>query len=348
MSQPVLNKSVGTFGTWQSIYADKGIATFPVSIEGGEKKPAVTGYLDTSLEQSESLAQKHGEKDAFGFALGPKSNITVLDIDAPEENVLISAMDRHGESPIIVRSGSGNHHVWYRHSGEQRQIRPDSGEPIDILGGGYVIAPPSNGNQTHYEFIQGSLDDLDKLPALQRRDDSVVDPSFVGIGNRNESLWQHCMRQAHHCDDLNALIDVARTFNEGFLSQLDDGEVIKAAKSAWKCTERGENRFGQTGSWSSTEEVDWLLPKDPYAYCLLQFLRAHNGPDREFFITNGLAEKLRWTRKRLSAARNNLIGYGYIRQTRAASQNGPALYRWQRIHGGQNRPPILNQHPPLL
>jgi hypothetical protein len=102
--------------------------------------------------------------------VGKRSKITVLDIDDKGERTLAAALDRHGSTPILVRSGSGNHQAWYRHNGEHRLIRPWRGLPIDLLGAGFVVAPPSISTKGQYEFIQGSLDDLERLPVLRDLD----------------------------------------------------------------------------------------------------------------------------------------------------------------------------------
>ena len=151
----------GVFAEWQPRYAEHRLPTFPV--HGDSKKPAVTGYLRVGLPSSKQLALKFGEIDAFGIAVGSRNRITVLDVDSPDERILADAMSRVGPSPFIVRSGSGNHHAWYRHNGEQRRIRPVPHEPIDILGAGFVVAPPSRGAKGTYTLVQGTLDDLDRL-----------------------------------------------------------------------------------------------------------------------------------------------------------------------------------------
>jgi hypothetical protein len=50
------------------------------------------------------------------------------------------------------------------------------------------------------------------------------------------------------CDDLDALLDVARTRNENLLPPLPE-EVMRVATSAWSSDERGLNRCGQYGFW---------------------------------------------------------------------------------------------------
>ncbi|TIO43494.1 MAG: hypothetical protein E5X98_26920, partial [Mesorhizobium sp.] len=58
----------GVFAEWQPVYAEHGIATFPVSIVGKDKKPAVKGYLKLGSKVSGQLAIKFPGHDAIGLA----------------------------------------------------------------------------------------------------------------------------------------------------------------------------------------------------------------------------------------------------------------------------------------
>jgi hypothetical protein len=130
-----------TFAKAQPLYAEHGIATFPVT---AAKRPAVQNYLHTGLKGSQALTAKFGSAPALGFATDERNGLTVLDIDTPDERTLAQALDRHGRTPLISRTGSGKFHAYYRYNGERRRIRPWPGREIDILGrGGMVIAPPS-------------------------------------------------------------------------------------------------------------------------------------------------------------------------------------------------------------
>ena len=137
------------------------------------------------------------------------------------------------------------------------------------------------------------------------------------------------MRSAHSCDDLESLLDVARTRNAEYLPPLPDAEVVKTAMSAWGYTERGENRIGQTGVWFPTSEANSLIAADQDAFILLVHLKANNGPNSAFIAANGLADTFGWTRKRLARAGKRLEGT-YLRMVRSPNaNNGPALYRWR-------------------
>jgi hypothetical protein len=195
------------FGDAQPIYAEHGIATFPVK---ESKAPAVRGYLRMGLATSRGLVIKFPDAPAIGFATKPQNGVTILDIDTPDERVLADALNRHGHTPLIARTGSGKFHAYYRHNGERRRIRPWRGLAIDLLGtGGFVVAPPSQVTKGEYRFIKGSLDDVFRLPVLRN-----LDLKRIGAaeGERNNRLWRHCMRAAHHVETFEELLDVARTF----------------------------------------------------------------------------------------------------------------------------------------
>jgi Bifunctional DNA primase/polymerase, N-terminal/Primase C terminal 1 (PriCT-1) len=316
----------GLFPQWQQEYAQRGIATFPVT---AKKMPAVRGYLRAGLTGSQAMVSKFADAPALGFATDHRNGVTVLDVDTQQESVLAQALGRHGHTPLIVRTGSGKFHAYFRHNGERRRIRPWRGLPIDLLGaGGFVVAPPSSVERGSYQFIHGSLDDIRRLPVL--RDLDLEKPEGAKDGARNNQLWRHCMRNAHHVDSFDDLLDVARTFNENCQPPMEDIEVISVANSAWSYTERGQNRFGQHGAWFPLDEVNRMIDGNQDAAILLMFLRAHQGPDATFMCANGLADKFGWHRIRLTNARRSLIDLGYFKALRQAGPNRPALYRWTR------------------
>ena len=311
------------FANAQPLYAERGIATFPVT---AAKRPAVRGYLKTGLNGSQALVAKFPNAPGLGFACSSRNGVVVLDVDIKDERVLTDALDRHGQTPLIARTASGKFHAYYQHSGERRRIRPWPGRQIDLLGtGGMAVVPPSKLARGDYRFIEGSLDNIRSLPALR----NLELPSTATRGARNNQLWRHCMRNAHHVDNFDDLLDVARTFNDDCLPPMEDREVMATAQSAWGYTERGENRFGQFGAWLGFDDIAAMM-EDQDAFFLLAYLRAENGPSARFWCTNGLAEKFGWYRQRMAYARNRLIELGYLKSIRQASQGQPAEFKWAR------------------
>ena len=122
------------FSEWQPIYAERGITLFPCN---ESKAPLVKQPHKFGLNASASLVGKFGNAPAFGYWCGPRNGITVLDVDTTDERVLSDALNRHGQTPIVVRTGSGKFHALYRHNKERRSIKPwGSDLKIDLLGKG--------------------------------------------------------------------------------------------------------------------------------------------------------------------------------------------------------------------
>lgn len=333
--------TAGLFAEWQPRYADRGIATFPVR----NKRPAVKGYLQAGLRASREFAGKFPSEGAFGLAC-KKNRIVVLDVDSPDERLLADALSEFGPTPFVVRSGSGNFQAWYRHNGERRQVRPDH-RPIDILGGGFVVAPPSIGANGSYTILTGSLDDLSSLPEMITRPAAAAPVTPVGVapiagltevGRRNDTLWRVCMTRVRKCSDISELMGVAEHHNSlAFYEPLPDAEVRKIVASAWEKERVGDNWFGRGRMVAlSTYEIDGLLGSDPDACVLLIVLRRHHW-GRDFVVANGMAPHMPgggWTRKRFASARQRLIDEGAIEQVWPASRlRGPAVYRFK---GEQN------------
>lgn len=326
----------GVFEGAQPVYAEHGIATFPV---GADKKPTITHYQRVGLRGSGQLVARHAHAIGLGFMSNARNRIAVLDYDDTNERGFADALNRHGDTPIKVKTASGRWHAYYRHNGERRMIRGLDSTPIDILGsGGFAVAPPSKvSDRGTYRFIEGGLDDLDRLPMMRNlpahaygKQDVVISRETVSTGKRNDTLWRQCMREANQANSFDAVLLAARTFNEAYLPPLDDEEVVRTARSAWTYEANGDNRFGQHGAWIPGEQYDQLLsqPDGLVVVNLFAFLRRHQGPRAEFMCTNSLGEQLGCSEKRVAAARGRLLQMGCIKLTRRAGRGTPALFVW--------------------
>src|SRR5262249_8415037 len=94
----------GIFSKWQPRYAERGIATFPVVIEGKNKRPLSKGYQRTGLRGSAELTNKFAEANAFAMMLGPRNNLALLDVDTKDERALADALSTYGDTPIVSRT----------------------------------------------------------------------------------------------------------------------------------------------------------------------------------------------------------------------------------------------------
>ena len=330
---PVFERGDKAFSHWQPIYAERGITLIPC---GDNKVPLVKNPQKFGSSASRAIANKFSDASAFGYYCGRCDGITVLDVDTTDERVLSDALNQHGQTPIVVRTGSGKFHALYRFNNEKRVIRAwGESLPIDLLGAGLAIAPPSLVSKGQYQIIQGHLDDLDHLPIMRELEDRLYvgrasgpRPQKQGEG-RNNDLWRRTMREAHHCDSYEQLLDRAETLNQEYVEPMLEAEVAKIAKSAWGITERGGNRFGRHGGYAPLELVQSLAPVNPDALALYITLRAHNGPDSVFPIANAMADStigLGW--RRFAVARKTIIEQGLVIQVTPQTRHKPAFYRW--------------------
>ncbi len=122
---------MGVFSAYQPVYAEQGIATFPL---GDNKTPAIRNYQKIGIPASSRLADRFHTSDGLGFMTNARSRVTVLDVDTTDERVLADALGRHGDTPLVGRTASGKFHALYRHNGEFRKIRPFGDLPMDLLG----------------------------------------------------------------------------------------------------------------------------------------------------------------------------------------------------------------------
>ncbi|MFC3175010.1 bifunctional DNA primase/polymerase [Novosphingobium bradum] len=323
-----------SFAHWQPLYAEAGIALLPAI----EKRPVVKNAGNFTPKASSKLIARHGNSERMGFWCGRGSSITVIDIDSTEPELLEMVLSRFGVSPIIARSPSGGHHVWYRHRGEKRQTRFE-GLPLDVLGNGFVVAPPSRTERGVYTFLEGDLSAVNDLPVIAEkawRNSSAGDtlrPRRAGAallvppaaslervaeGNRNVALLSFCLSEAPTCRDLSELGARAAAYNRStLLPPLSDAEVSKTVASAWRYQSEGRNWVGK-GQFAPIPHsaIDGLLHDSPDALLLLiRLVREHYGLRNTFFVANAMAATMSdrpWSVKRLARARNALLATGRL------------------------------------
>ena len=162
---------MGVFAQHAPVYAEAGLPTFPV--DPRTKKPAVKNWQHSGMRATRAWLHKFGNADGLGLCMGPRTRLVEVDVDMAGNAPLAAAQDRFGETPVVIRTASGKHKLWYRYSGEHRHIRPLPGLPVDVLGGGFTVAPPS------YRARPGLLL---RLP--------------YGVAGRPGSLADHSVRRA--------------------------------------------------------------------------------------------------------------------------------------------------------
>ena len=309
------------FPVLQAAYAQHGVATYPV---GADKLPAVRGYAKVGAPASMQLALKFRTIEAAGFCAGRRNGLTVIDIDSTDERLVQEVERRFGGTPLHVRTPSGGLHLYFRHNGELRRIRPLP--HVDILGQGNVVAALSKVSRGAYMIERGSLADIRHLPFVRSAVTKDLGPSRVPIGRRNNALFAYCRAIATRCDTFEDLLDVAQTWaNDRLDGEFSDSEILKVAKSTWNY--RGGRKRIMT---KIVESNQWrALVPNIEALALLTFLAAENGEDAKFMVADGLAATLGWSRRSVPIARKALLELGIIELVEHPRRGHAARYRWK-------------------
>jgi hypothetical protein len=310
-----------SFATIQAAYGARHIATYPLT---ADKVPAVRAYQRIGASYSSLLVSRFAEAMAAGFCAGARNGLTVVDIDSPDDRLVREIQVRFGATPLQVITPSGGRHLYYRHGGEARRHRafPD----VDILGAGNVVCAGSETSKGRYQIERGSLDDLARLPRLAAAPAPSKPGQKVVPGERNTELYRYLARHVAHCDTLDALVDVARTWADDRLEvPLPDAEIVKTASSAWR--RRGGRKLFMQHVVEGPKFAALVADVEVWGVCA--YLMTENGPAAEFFIADGLGQARGWPRRLVPAVRRTLLSMEIIERVRPPRKGTPALYRWR-------------------
>jgi hypothetical protein len=327
-------------------YAAAGIAALPLGGVDG-KKPLVSHPQKFGIRASLQIAEKFPEANA-GFWCGPRSRLTVVDIDSPKKSELQWAIDTFGPSPIVIRTGSQNHHVWYKHDGEGRRIDAFDGHKIDLLGQGLCVAPPSvRPGGSKYEFVQGSLADVGNLPTINRDALQALPPPKdkpdemdrrAAEGSRNTSLFDFARSIGHTAKSLDGLLNALRKANaENNDPPLPDVEVQRTARKVWQYREEGRlmapGGAQYVGMSVAKIEPMWASGNSDALMLELRIRKAHESQRDRFAASPKAMAEARllgsWSARRYQNALNDLCGMQRLERIARGGRGAgdPALYR---------------------
>ena len=153
---------MGIFADNVPLYVERGFRVIPTGKKDG-KKPLIGNWQNVGKKAATELAKQFPDAN---IAVIDGDKVTRIDVDDPE--LMDGAIQRFGNTPVKVQTPSGGYHLWYAANGERRKVRID-GLKIDVLGkGGYGVAPPSVcPGKGEYRFIEGSLEDTERLPVIR-------------------------------------------------------------------------------------------------------------------------------------------------------------------------------------
>lgn len=278
-------------------YAQNGFAVLPV--RQSDKTPY---NLHGVSEASKDPEQIRRWWDMFptanvAIAMGRVSgNIVTVDVDIkPDEgkhgDVELRKWEaQHGDFPntVVQVTGSGGlHYIFHLDGVEQYKNTMNALPAIDIRGdGAYVVVSPSvyeDGRKYRWYNDISILDDeiaeanqsVVDLLALNRRDTrqhthaqkrDVID---VAKGSRNQTIFNYASSQVGQGVPFEIALNSAMMLNNGWSDPLDDIEVTKTVKSAYKYepnektiysdTEEPEDIEAPTLDEYEEQEVEWLV-----------------------------------------------------------------------------------------
>ncbi|WP_425405846.1 bifunctional DNA primase/polymerase [Hwanghaeella sp.] len=315
-------------------------------------KPMVANAERLTVQAIAKMLQKPRFANAnAAVTCGPRSGISVVDIDSPDPVQLDAALHMFGETMLIGQTPSGGHHLFYRHADEGRRIRPfGSDVPIDVLGDGLAVLPPSRRPPSKdkcggsYRLIQGSWSDVDRLPVMvdpiARLDAPSASKTGIGTvmpGARNNALFRHLLTVAAKVVDFDHLSEAAHDFNTALTEPMEAPEVFKTCESVWHykltgtlrtpgCEATGTIRVAEQEIIGGNADAGWLL---------MRLRIAHGWRNGEpFALANAMADSLGWNVKRFKKARDFLMAAGFIecRHPGGKGPNDPPKYclslRW--------------------
>jgi hypothetical protein len=340
---------MGPYGSAVEEYAAAGIPTFPLGGDDG-KRPLVRRPMKFGTAASVKLADRHAAAN-IGFWCGQRSGLTIADIDTQDERELDWTLKTFGNSPIIVRTGSGKYHVWYRHNGERRRIKPFEGHSIDLLGSnGLCVAPPSiRPGGGAYAFMRGRLEDARCLPAIRASALLALGdatPAFlsdrgecaatgghpagaIGSGHRNNALFKIGLQSARKCVTDAELHRLLKAENDRLcVPPLEAREVERTVSSVWRLKVEGRLWIGSSQKLVlDSEQISSFIRKGE-SDGLMLFLKtkqAHGGQRLDF----ALSPK--------AMARDRVLGAWSPRRYRNAIETNLALGTMERTHVGGRR-----------
>jgi DNA-binding XRE family transcriptional regulator len=364
-------KDLGAFARAAEILWRAGLVPIPVGGEDG-KKPLVTSFTKWKRRPGLSAIKKWIIKypgTNVGVVTGPLSGVCVVDIDSAVPLVQQQMVERFGNTPLKTQTPRGGCHLWYRHNGEaSADFSPHISVQVKSAGGFVVVPPSLRPSGPHagcsYEFVEGTLEDLARLPPLRpgsidRATVTATNPArlrAVKEGWRNNSLFRHLKDHAPYCDDREALLDVGMTFGQHDCDPaLPSAEIIKTVNSVWQMKEEGR-------LWAKGAEPRVVVPATAIdtlgadALKLLLKLQLSNFDRRQFaLVPKAMAEAKTipgWSHHKYRAAREELLHAVYLKMVhKGGSRPGdPSLFAFSNPPAvmGTKSVPNITKHPPPL
>jgi hypothetical protein len=361
---------VGAFVQAIEQFGRFGIAIIPTALDD-PTKPLVR---NPGRFRPTTIRNKFANANAAMWC-GPDNNLTIIDVDATGDYYVDMMRDVCGDTPVSFRTPSNGTHLLYRHNGERRVVRVFEQDdiridvPVDLLGDGMAILPPSKRPKLPdkcagtYTLI-GDIEALAELPRI--RDGAIPDiakrkppkasnstgdagkasratllalpPEKVPVGQRNDYLFYGRARDAaHECSTSEELLQATWAINKRFPEPMSLNDVMKVVGSLWTYKENG-TLFRKGGAANIV--VPWPA-WEPFAGCpdglfLFGFLKKKFGASgRPFPISPRSMKQMAmipgWSERRIRTARQWLLDHSIIETVYQGgnSLSDPSLFRFK-------------------
>jgi len=294
---------MAAFADMVDLLGRQGIAAIPTK-PGIPSVPMVKNPGKFGVRASRKLLSDPRYMEAnVGIWAGKQSNLTVVDIDSKDPACVEDAIKLFGDTPVKVATPSGGTHLYYRHGGESRLIRPfGRAFAVDVLGGGLAAAPPSERHATatksggKYRLLEGHLGNLCALPSLKpvslpaaglKAPDATPEQTFAALregDGRDRALFRYARTLAVTCERLENLRSLVLAKNAEMAEPLSDAIASAKADQAWRYKEQG--RLIAPGSRAAviSRQVRLACSEYPSAYYLIGYLMEEHSLGHVFAL----------------------------------------------------------------
>lgn len=224
-------------------YHVRGYNVLPV---GQDKRPAIKQWKQWQTEQQtdEQVMEWFNEHTKYnvGIITGKISGLTVIDIDAKEDQANADRMLALFPETYTVQTPSGGYHLYYQYAeGFTVSANAYPQYPnVDIRGeAGYVVAPPSTTDKGEYKIIK----DIPIAPfptqlfPKKKPRKTLTEQTTAQKGSRNDNLASFIgtLLQSHKEEDWQTeCLPATQRANKTYTPPLPDDEVLTTFNSIVK------------------------------------------------------------------------------------------------------------------
>lgn len=353
---------MGAFAEAFRTFAVQGIPVIPTRPDV-PSMPMVRHPAQFRVSTCRKLTENPRFNDAnAGLWTGRTSGLTIVDIDSTDPAHLAEVIHIFGDTRLKISTPSGGVHLYYGHKGEKRRTRIfGKALPVDILGSGLAVAPPSIRPATGkkaagvYQVIEGDLTALAGLPCIragalppQEKPDAGsprearIDLRGMREGDgRDNALFNFARHAAARTETEQELVAAVLAENAKMVEPLTTTIAMQKVAQAWKYKMHG--KLIVAGDRAAVMELHTIniCQGRPGSFMLLAYLRSHHPAAHEFAIVpEAIALSIGLSPNTIRKDRDWLVAAGLlilIRRGGGRDATGggiPSVYRLSKDQAG--------------